>query len=201
MMSPRERSDLRRSLIGETDAFVVGFLGRIKPYKNIDAIRQLPAALGDGRPVYIVVAGSVERGFENHVKTVSGSVSPERLRRIDTPLSDSQLDQLIQGVDVVFLPYTRGFNSGAALLVLSNRSRMLCSDLPIFRELESAVDHPWVYTFRTAPDCVQVSLADRLEEAALAGSGQEATRRLDDFLHKSSFSRGASLLADFYLRL
>ncbi len=178
----RNRLGLGRTT-GGRDAFLVGFLGAIKPYKNIDALRDLPAQLADGRPVHVVVAGRVEAGHEDTAARALATLPAERQTRLEHRLSDAELDCLIQAVDVVLLPYARGSNSGAALLVLSNHGRVVGSGLGIFQELAGQVGRPWAYAIDPAlTDCggyaglvgqaaaEQPSAADRQELQSFLGS-------------------------------
>ena len=143
LLTAEQRAAQRDRLTGGRNVFLVGFLGAIKPYKNIDALRDLPAQLADGRPVHVVVAGRVEPGHEEQAARALAALPAERLTRLEHRLSDAELDCLIQTVDVVLLPYARGSNSGAALLVLSNHGRVVGSGLGIFRELADQVGRPW----------------------------------------------------------
>ena len=151
LLTPQDRAASRRQLARDSNVFMVGFLGAIKPYKNIQALQQLPAYLPDGRPVHVVVAGRVEPGHEAAVAHALRSIPPHRLTRIDQRLTDAALNRLIQAVDMVLLPYAAGSNSGAALLVLSNRGRLAGSDLGLFRELAEQVGAPWAYALDGSP--------------------------------------------------
>jgi hypothetical protein len=124
-----------------------------------------------------------------------------RLVRIDTPLSDEELDELIQTCDVVILPYDRGSNSGAAMLVLSNHGRLLASDLPIFREIEQALQQPWVCTFCNEPMARSKSLFESITRLAECQPTLADEGRLKKFLEAVSFSVGAGKLKTFYLAL
>ena len=145
LLTDEQRAAQRRGLGCGDEVFLVGFLGAIKPYKNVDALRQLPQHLADGRPVHVVVAGRVEAGHEEVAEQALASLPAEQLTLLQHRLSDAEFNHLIQAVDVALLPYARGSNSGAALLVLSNHGRLIGSDLGIFRELAERLGRPWVY--------------------------------------------------------
>ena len=181
LLTAEERAERRHRLAGGRDVFLVGFLGAIKPYKNIDALRHLPQRLADGRPVHVVVAGRVEAGYAEAAATSLACLPHEQLTRLEHRLSDGELNGLIQTVDVVLLPYTRGSNSGAALLVLSNHGRLVGSELRIFRELANQIGSPWVYAL--APGSGGRSYADLIEQAAAERPSALDRQDLASFLH------------------
>jgi glycosyltransferase involved in cell wall biosynthesis len=195
---PQARLQKRRDLIGESDALLVGFVGNIKPYKNLGALTSLPSRLSDGRRVCVVVAGQVERGYEKEALETLRAIPPAHLLRIDKGLSDKELDDLIQAVDVVMLPYSIAWSSGAAMLVLSNRGRMVGSDLAVFTELESSPGHPWAYTFCPRPGETSASLAAVIEKIALNAATRADEEVLARFLTDRSWSRAAEDIKIFY---
>ena len=190
--------DLRRQqLFGAEPVFVVGFIGNIKPYKNIGALRKLPHQVPDGRPVVALVAGRSEHGHEDCVDAVVAALPPERVVRLDRRLTDTELDELIQLVDVVLVPYLKGSNSGVALLVLSNGARLIGSGLPVFHELAETVGAPWAYCSEPASTGPR-SLADVVAQV----SGRLVTDadrvRLHDYLERVSYDRAAAAIATLY---
>ncbi len=191
----------RREFTGEKDALLVGFLGNIKSYKNLGVLTSLPKTLGDGRLVRCVVAGRVEKRYREEAETILRQIPPGNLLRIDKPLSDEELNDLIRAVDVVMLSYSKGWNSGAAMLVLSNQGRILASDLPVFKELETTVGHPWVYTFASAKEAVSDSLVSVIEKIALDRIAPSDVEGLTRILDSRSFARGAEELRGFYTYL
>ncbi len=164
-LTAEERAVQRRLLCPREDVFLVGFLGAIKPYKNVDALRQVPQRLPDGRLVHVVVAGRVEAGHDDQAARALASLPAKQLTLLQHRLSDAEFNHLIQTVDVVLLPYARGSNSGAALLVLSNHGRLIGSELGMFRELSDQLGSPWVYALdRQSANCG--SYADLIGRAA-----------------------------------
>jgi beta-1,4-mannosyltransferase len=193
-----ERAQGRRKILGDNEAFLVGFLGSIKPYKNIGAVLALPANVVDGRAVRVVVAGRAEAGTEADVAAVLDAMPPGQLIRIVDPLSDRDLDGLMQCVDVVLLPYVKGTNSGVALLVLSNGARLIGSDLAIFQELARTVGPPWVHSVGTGGI---LTLPDAIE--AVAGQPITAADQafLEGYLEQISFAAAAEIITTAFTRL
>lgn len=196
--SDTEREQLRAALFGDvTRSFTVGFLGNIKPYKNLAALRGLPRTLPDGRAIKILVAGRVERGHEAEAAAILADLPADQIVRIDERLSDDRLDELIQAVDMVLLPYVKGSNSGVALLVLSNRARLIGSDLPVFSELAATIGPPWAYSIGVA----QPSLANAIAASARDQVAPADKAALERYLASVSFFKAAVELLELISRL
>lgn len=201
-MAPAQRDALRRELTGGVDCLLVGYIGEIKPYKNVEALPQLPLRDPDGRPVKVLVAGTVQRRCDPALVARSlAQLGPERLVRLPEYLSNERMAELMQAVDVVLLPYTWGWNSGAVAFAVSCHARLLCSDLPMFRELAEQLGPPWAYVYdHTAADPA-AELRACLFRLARDVVDQPAADRLRAFLAETSFGAGGIRLRDLYAGL
>lgn len=194
-VSAERRGQLRSELSGGEDAFLVGFLGDIKPYKNIGALRLVPERDGAGRPIRIVVAGRIDRATDaGEVARALSAAGPERVHRIDRRLDDRELAELMGSVDVVFLPYRLGSNSGFAVLVLAAGGRLVTSDLPMFLDLEAEFGAPWVVCAAEEPQAMAAAFR---AAAARAVAPQDIESR-ERGLALVGFEAGALELAAFY---
>ena len=193
LLSASERAE-RHNAIAGIGALLVGFLGIVKPYKNVAALARLPEWLADGRRVHLVVAGPAEAGHEAAVEAALAKRSPSGVTRLPARLSNRELDLLVQSVDVVVLPYQLGSNSGAALLVLSNRGRLIGSSLPIFRDLAEEVGAPWVLVSEDTLEGWQCAL----EQVAADAPDTADRSRLDHYLQTHSFAAGADAIVSLY---
>ena len=189
LLSASERAD-RHDAIAGGGALLVGLLGVVKPYKNVAALARLPEQLANGRRVHLVVAGPAEVGHEAAVEAALALRSSSGVTRLPARLSNRELDLLVQSVDVVLLPYQRGSNSGAALLVLSNRSRLIGSSLPIFRELAEELGAPWVLVSEDTPE----GWRSVLEQVAAQAPDAADRARLERYLDTHSFAAGADAI-------
>ena len=193
LLSASERADLHDAVAG-IGTLLVGFLGVVKPYKNVAALARLPEQLADGRRVHLVVAGPAEAGHEAAVEAALAKRSPSGVTRLSARLSNCELDRLVQSVDVVLLPYRSGSNSGAALLVLSNKGRLIGSTLPIFRQLAEEVGPPWVLVSEDTPEGSQSAL----EQVAAHAPDMADRSRLDHYLQTHGFAAGADAIVSLY---
>ena len=201
-ISAKRSEHIRSSLTEDADSLIVGFLGEIKPYKNVEALRHLPPTDAEDRPLRLVVAGACHASCDiDNVEAIFRAIGPHRLRRINERLSDERLSELIQAVDVVLLPYLRGWNSGLAMLALACRTPILCSGLPMFREIEQALGPPWVYKF----DHNTRDLSRELHGAVAQIRPSQVTvsdeDRLTQFITATSFEKAASQHVGLYLSL
>jgi hypothetical protein len=197
-LPPDVRREKRRALAGDEESFLVGFLGTIKSYKNAAAIAFLPRKLSDGRPVKIVVAGRIEAQYKREAEAILAQVPADAIVRIDRFVSDQELDELTQITDVFFLPYTKGWNSGAVHLALSNGGRVVGSNLPLFEELVETLGAPWAYCFDADAARIGQSLPAVLEAVAADPVDDAARARLSHFLDENSFAAGTRRLEALY---
>jgi beta-1,4-mannosyltransferase len=201
-ISAQGRAELRERLSGGTNCLLVGFFGDIRPYKNPEALAYLPHHDSIGREVKIVVAGAVDSTYDDKEIEVSLSRIPlKRVIRIRERLSDKHLADIIGAVDVVLLPYLRGSNSGFSMLVLSCGQRLLCSALPMFRDLADRPGSPWVYVFDHLAKDLSAELEAALSRFQHDVVDTDAKSRLRAFLDDCSFDRGARQLHQLYERL
>ena len=78
---------------------IVGLLGEIRPYKNVEALRHLPLTDPKGRPLQLVVAGALHVSCDiDNVEAIFSDIGPHRLRQIDEQLLDERLSELIKTV-------------------------------------------------------------------------------------------------------
>lgn len=200
LMTPEQKLKARAALHSAQDSFLVGFLGEIKPYKGLEVISSLPTSLSNGKNVIVVAAGKVEAAFQDTAQRILSEFPSDRLVRIDQRLSDPEMDELIQCLDVILLSYSSISNSGFALLALSNRAQILASDLPLFRELQEDVGRPWIYCYDAASAQLAASLSNQLESLSQEPVSEHDQQRLTKYLDDVSFASSAHEFRKLYER-
>ena len=201
-ISAAHRSNVRVSLTLGPDCLAVGSLGEIRPYKKPGALQYLPIADLRGRPVKIVMAGAYHASCDiEGIEATFRTIGPRRLVRFDERPSDERLSELIQSVDLVFMPYMRGWNSGFAMFVLGCGGRLLCSDLPMFREIEEALGPPWVYVFDHSAADLSQELATVVARISRDKPERPDHDRLEQFLAAHNFEQAASQYLELYQNL
>ena len=201
-MSAADRTNARLFLTQGAECLLVGLLGEIRPYKNPLAVQYFPPSDANGQQLRLVVAGTIHASSDaDTIEETFCKIEPPRLVRICERLSDEKLSELIQAVDLVFMPYLQGWNSGFAMFALACGARVLCSDLPMFQEIAETLGTPWVYIFDHDAADLSHELAmavarvtqDRLEAADYA--------RLERFIAAHSFEQAASQYANLFRKL
>jgi hypothetical protein len=153
------------------------------------------------REIKIVVAGAADPSDPMDIEVALSHIPPGRLVRIGERLSDRCLEDIIRAVDIVLLPYLRGSNSGFSMLVLSCGQRLVCSSLPMFRDLANRLGSPWVYVFDHRAKDLSTELGAAFSRFQHDVVDTDAKSRLAAFLHNCSFDNGAQQLRVLYERL
>jgi beta-1,4-mannosyltransferase len=96
---------------------VVGFVGRIEPYKGVDRLVREFTQLPD-QDVRLVVAGQVATP-QLRESIEEAAAGDGRIRLFLDEVTDEELQVFLNAADLVALPYERILNSGSALLALS----------------------------------------------------------------------------------
>jgi glycosyltransferase involved in cell wall biosynthesis len=140
------REQARADLAVPEGATVLGFLGLVRPYKNVPhliaTVRALPperraVLLVGGEPLTAELAGEIERA--------AGGDARVRLTLRHVP--DEDVQRFLRAADLVVLPFTDITNSGSALLALSFDRPVLVPARGAMGELQELVGTDWVRTY------------------------------------------------------
>jgi glycosyltransferase involved in cell wall biosynthesis len=120
--------------------------GQIRPYKNIEALVDAMSSTSAG--VSLIVAGMVmDRSLGAALQDRSRGSSHIELDFRKAPISDAELEAIIDSADAVVLPYKNILTSGAALLALSRNRPVLAPNIGSLPELRDTIGHEWVYLY------------------------------------------------------
>jgi beta-1,4-mannosyltransferase len=120
--------------------------GLIRPYKNIEALVGAASSISSGIDLY--VAGMVMDRVVGAAIRESARLSPHiTLDFREDPISDAELEAIVDSADAVVLPYKNILNSGAALFSLSRNRPILAPNMGSLPELRDAVGQEWVYLY------------------------------------------------------
>lgn len=177
---PRAEARRRRGL--DPDAFVTAFVGRIRPYKNVES---LVHAFRDwtASDAQLIVAGNPSSDALR--QSIDDAAAPDVRVRTDLRfLPDAEMPDILGASDLVVLPYEDILHSGSALLALSFDRPVVVPDRGAMAELRSQVGAAWVFTYSGTLTSVV------LEEArAWAESTPRPDRAPLDALHWSRLAR------------
>lgn len=124
------------------------FFGFLRPYKGIENLIDAFGSIrserpGSGANPSLRIVGkaiSVEYGLELSRRATSCST----IELTDTFLNHAELEKEIAETDLVILPYSKMYNSGAVLLSLSVKRPVLVPESPTMKELQAEVGSNWV---------------------------------------------------------
>jgi glycosyltransferase involved in cell wall biosynthesis len=139
---PASKAETRRELGLSSDAKVVAFVGRIRPYKDVprllNAFRELA-----GSELRLVIAGAPsDESLAREIRELASRDARVALRL--ELLSDTDLGNVIRAADLIALPYREVLNSGTALLALSLNRPVMVPNQGSMAELQESVGPRWL---------------------------------------------------------
>jgi beta-1,4-mannosyltransferase len=118
-----------------------GLLRRYKSLESlVEAVRLLPGDAG----ISLLLAGQPIPD-EYGALLASASHGDDRISLVPEFQTDAQLVEKITSSEIVVIPYTRVYNSAAALLALALARPLITTDSPTMRELQNEVGPEWVH--------------------------------------------------------
>jgi len=143
--SPVSRATARDQWALPAEAPVIAFLGRIRPYKNVDGLIAAFRGL-EGSEARLLVAGNPSsEALADRLRTAAAP--DDRIRLALRFLPEDEIPSLMGAADLVVLPYEDILHSGSALLALSFDRPVLVPARGAMGELRREVGDDWVYTY------------------------------------------------------
>lgn len=167
---------------------VAAFVGRIRPYKNVDQLIAAVRGLDDPALRLVVAGHADDPALGGRLRALAGD--DPRIRLDLGFLPDDAMQVPLNAADLVVLPYQDILNSGAAILALSFGRPVLVPGLGAMGELRAMAGHPWV-------QCFDGPLTAGALERALAAVPAQG----DPDLTPLDWSESGRRLADFYASL
>ncbi len=130
-----------------TDVPEALFFGSITAYKNVWQLLEGFLQVPKGQALLSIRGKVSRREPDLRLQALLDDLPQERADEIafeDAFLSEPDLVSCIQNADLVVLPYSDVFNSGAVLFALSVGRPVLVSDVALFRELRDQIGAQWV---------------------------------------------------------
>lgn len=137
-----ERDEARQRLGISQSVFVITFLGRVRPYKNVTSLVRAFRLLEDEHACLLLAGKPNLPGLAREVSDLAGD--DRRIRLILDFVPEEEVQLYLRASDLVVLPYADLLNSGAALLALSFDRPILVPRLGVFPELARAVGADWI---------------------------------------------------------
>jgi beta-1,4-mannosyltransferase len=158
------REEARRQLGIPFHSPVFGFIGKIRPYKNVPHLIRTFRALQDPE-ARLLIAGQPD-SEATQAEVLSTAEGESRLHLTLGHVPDEAVQIYLRACDVVVLPFTEILNSGTALLALSFDRPVLVPLAGAMGELQSVAGQEWV---RTYAGSLNVAELERAAQWARAG--------------------------------
>lgn len=168
------KAQARQRLGVPSGAKVVAFVGRVRPYKNVETL------VGEFRRARVpggvlLVAGVPHNGtMRRRIEATAAGAAEVKLHWGRIP--NQRLQEYFAAADLIVLPFADVLNSGSALLALSFNRPVLLPAVGSLPELAGAVGSTWV---RTYPGALEASTL--IEALEWASEERAATAPLEMF--------------------
>jgi beta-1,4-mannosyltransferase len=150
------RAEARAALGLEASDSVFAFVGRIRPYKNVERLIREFRLLDDPR-ARLVVAGEPDAELSGRLRRAAVGDPRVVLHLRDLP--DEELQIFLGAADMVVLPYERVLNSGTALLALSFGRPVLVPHGPAMSDLRDELGADAVRVYQGELDAAHLHAA------------------------------------------
>ncbi|MBF4572938.1 GDP-mannose--glycolipid 4-beta-D-mannosyltransferase [Herbiconiux sp. VKM Ac-1786] len=121
------------------------FFGLVRPYKGIESLLAAYGGLTGNTPA-LTIAGKPNSGEYRSLITARASELPGLTLRLGHQ-SDDELSGLVHAAEVVVLPYTQMYNSGALILALSLGAHVLAPRTPANQAMLEEFGDEWITLF------------------------------------------------------
>ena len=164
------------------------FVGDIRAYKGLDEFLALYASAETDTALEIIghcddrdYATVIQAGIDA-ARAAGRTISWE-----DRRPGHDEMRQILEQSAAIVLPYKTGWNSGMAVNVLERGAPLLCSSLPVFKELSDDLGPPWVTCFKGDGS----DLGEAIAKAMNAQISDDQRRNLADALNALDWPRFA----------
>lgn len=165
-----QRRDASQAICGR-----VLFFGTIRAYKNVPTLIQ---ATKNCEGASLVVAGKpLAEDARSAIKAEAKSHANVRLRLEDVP--EAELVEEIAAAELVALPYTSLYNSGAIFLALTIGVPVLAPSTASTRQLQQEVGSDWLLLYDDAIDSQTIAVALQHARQTRNAGGQPRLDRRD----------------------
>ena len=168
--APVPRSEARRALGISDESRLAAFVGRIRPYKNVEPLVEVFRAWDDAAARLLVAGNPVSASLADRIRRAAAS--DDRIRTDLRFLERRELVTVLGAADLIVLPYDHILQSGTALLALSFDRPVLVPRRGAMGELQAEVGAEWVRTYEG--DLTAETLAEAMDWAETAARPERA---------------------------
>jgi glycosyltransferase involved in cell wall biosynthesis len=166
------RQEAREALSVQGQRFVYLFLGRVRPYKGVEALIRAFRRLEDEDAILLMAGKAEERAYAERIRVLAGETDGVRLHLHF--VAEEKLQYYFGAADVCVLPYRHVTTSGAAILSFSFGTPVVAPRLGSFEGLVGDRERGILYEPEKR-DSLRCAL-QRIREGDLEAMGQRCTR-------------------------
>ncbi len=165
------------------------FFGQLRPYKGITDLVRAFRALDDPSAVLVVAGRPISDDLRRELERAAAPEPRVHLHFGLVPVDEVQ--NYFAAADVVVLPYSETFNSGAAMLALSFDRPIIAPAAGAFPELEERLGRDWVATYSgpLSPDILAGVPVPASAQAPLDDYGWDTVGKRVMFAYRSIMGR------------
>jgi len=143
------RQEARERLGIKNDEFVYGFLGQLRPYKNVNSLIKAFLGLPEGNRL-IIAGNPIDKAMQESLK--KAAQGNKQIELHFEFVEDTDLQAFYKAFDLVVLPFSQITNSGSALLALSFGCPVLMADSPTLLNMQVEFGEEYVSFFKHTLD-------------------------------------------------
>lgn len=145
---PIDKTKARAQLKITDSSTVFGFLGLIRPYKNVPTLIDV-FSTANIKNKFLLIAGACN--FEALLETINNKVHQNKeILFINKFLDKDEIEAYISAMDIVVLPFNNITNSGSVLLALSMGKKVIAPNLGSLKEIQEHVGQENLYLYEGA---------------------------------------------------
>lgn len=139
------KKEARKFLNISQEDVVIGFIGQIRPYKNLPPLIKAFKEIESPTTRLIIAGNAYCTRTRNEIL---GLIKNDpRIVFHDKFIPTEETQYYLNSFDLVALPFSEILNSGSAILALSFNKPVIVPNIDIFSELKSLIGADWVHTF------------------------------------------------------
>lgn len=179
-------NNITKKLSINSDEFVFGMFGLIRPYKNIELCIEAFKRLDNSFKCKLIIAGKpLNREYVEKLEKLAST--DKRICLEPQYCSDIEMASYLHASDVVVLPYDvrSGLNSGVMIMAFSYGTTVIVSDIGMAQEYEETLIYRYAYL--DEEDHIR-QLKNQMEKAYLAGKekNNEMGTKLFDIVNENN---------------
>lgn len=162
---PVSEKNYRKELNIPENAFVFGFFGKVRPYKNIELVIEAFNKLNHDN-VYLIIAGEpMDEAYG--AKIVKLAKDNPRIKLSLKTVPDEELSSLFRDIDILVLPYDTkaNMNSGVMVAAFSYEKTVLVSDTEMAKDFNK---QGFIYMYESKGNDLE-DLLNQMKNVMMAG--------------------------------